>query len=182
MTRLHRYYSVESAALRLTSSRTSAPNQLVAADCAYQPLRLDVPTLVIADYKVLKRSAIEVLYLRGHDVAATIFADAAEKIVPFITDWFGPIRREGKNRRPSRSQGRSFRERRAFAHAPCRRRPQTRRTGRRPSTHARRVRVVPSVDRRRPRPLRAGSLPRTRERTAGRARLHGTAPVCAQRN
>jgi hypothetical protein len=75
---------------------TSAPNQLVAADCAYQPLRLDVPTLVIADYKVLKRSAIEVLYLRGNDVAATIFADAAEKIVPFITDWFGPIREKAR--------------------------------------------------------------------------------------
>ncbi len=27
--------------------------------------------------------------MQGHDVAATTFADAAEKIAPFITDWFG---------------------------------------------------------------------------------------------
>jgi len=59
------------------------------ADCMYQPLRLDAPTFVIADYQVLERPDIEVRYLRGHDVAATNFTDAAEKIVPFITGWFG---------------------------------------------------------------------------------------------
>jgi hypothetical protein len=66
------------------------------ADCMYQPLRLDVPTFVIADYQVLERPAIEVRYLRGHDAAATTFADAAEKLVPFITDWFGERREKAK--------------------------------------------------------------------------------------
>jgi len=65
-------------------------------DCMYQPLRLDAPTFVIADYQVLERPAIEVRYLRGHDVAATNFADAAEKIAPFITDWFGEHRERAK--------------------------------------------------------------------------------------
>ena len=66
------------------------------ADCIYQPLRLDAPTFVIADYQVLERPAIAVRYLRGHDVAATNFADAAEKIAPFITDWFGSPRERAK--------------------------------------------------------------------------------------
>ncbi len=75
---------------------TSAPNQLVAADCTCQASRLDVPTFVIADYQVLQRPAIEVRYLRGHDVAATNFADAAEKIDPFISEWFGARREKAQ--------------------------------------------------------------------------------------
>ena len=44
----------------------------------------------------VKRPDLEVRYLRGHDVAATNFADAAEKIVPLITEWFGPHREKAK--------------------------------------------------------------------------------------
>jgi len=65
-------------------------------DCADQALRLDAPTFMIANYQVLARPAIEVRYLPGHDVTATNFADAAEKIVPFITEWFGPRRETAK--------------------------------------------------------------------------------------
>ena len=61
-------------------------------DCADQPSRLDVPTFVLADYQVLERPAVEVLYLPGHDVAATNFADAADKARPLVADWFGPMR------------------------------------------------------------------------------------------
>jgi hypothetical protein len=57
---------------------------------------LDVPAFVIADYQVLERTAIDVHYLRGHGVAATNFADAAEKIAPFITEWFGTPREKAK--------------------------------------------------------------------------------------
>ena len=66
------------------------------ADCPYQLLRLDAPTLVIADYQVLDRPSIEVRYLRGHDASATSFADAADKVVPFISEWFGPLRDRAK--------------------------------------------------------------------------------------
>jgi len=65
-------------------------------DCVPQLLRLDVPTLVIADYQDLERPAVEVRYLPGHDAAATDFADASDKIVPFITDWFGNPREKAK--------------------------------------------------------------------------------------
>ena len=69
-----------------------APGHAIEAECASQTLRLDVPSVVIADYQVMEKSGIEVRYLAGHDTAATSFADAAEKIVPIITDWFGTQR------------------------------------------------------------------------------------------
>jgi hypothetical protein len=71
-------------------------NGLLTAECNTQSLRLDAPTLLIAEYQVLERPAIEMRYLRGHDFAATTFADAADKILPFITDWFGPQREKAQ--------------------------------------------------------------------------------------
>ena len=75
---------------------TSASSQHITADCIAQPLRRDAPALVIADYRVLERPAIEVRYLKGHDVAATTLADASERIAPFISQWFGPQREKPK--------------------------------------------------------------------------------------
>ncbi len=74
----------------------SSEHVTLVADCNAQPLRLDAPTLVFADYQIMERPAIEVRYLRGHDAAAATFADAAEKIVPLITEWFGPQREKAK--------------------------------------------------------------------------------------
>jgi hypothetical protein len=80
----------------VTGLEAAATIQLVTADCIAQPLEHDAPTFVIADYKVMERAAVVVLYLPGHDVAATTFADTAEKIAPFISDWFGPTREKAK--------------------------------------------------------------------------------------
>jgi|SRR5579862_2293313 len=71
---------------------TSTERMDASWDCILQPLRLDVPTLVIADYQIIERPTIEVRYLHGHDVAATNFADTADKVAPLIADWFGPAR------------------------------------------------------------------------------------------
>jgi hypothetical protein len=60
------------------------------AECLSQRARLNSPTIVIANYKSLDRDAIEVRYLPGHDEAATNFAEQAEKVAPFVSDWFGP--------------------------------------------------------------------------------------------
>jgi Peptidase family M1 domain len=59
------------------------------ADCTYRLLGSVVPTFVIADYEAIDRNNVAVHYLRGHEASATSYADAAEKVVPFITDWFG---------------------------------------------------------------------------------------------
>jgi len=72
------------------------PHQLIDAECPSQALRLDVSTLVIADYQVLERPGIEVRYLKGHDALAANFADAAQALVPFITEWFGKQRERAK--------------------------------------------------------------------------------------
>ncbi len=66
------------------------------AECLTQNLRLSAPLLLIADYQVLERPGVEVRFLKGHDAAAANFAETAEKIVPFITDWFGPQRERAK--------------------------------------------------------------------------------------
>ena len=62
------------------------------ADCTYRSLGMVVPTFVIANYEVVDRPAVGVHFLHGHDAAAANYADAAEKAVPFITEWFGAPR------------------------------------------------------------------------------------------
>jgi hypothetical protein len=63
--------------------------QQVSTDCTYPRLEFLAPVFVVANYQFVERPTVVVHYLRGHDVAATTFADAVEKIAPFITDWFG---------------------------------------------------------------------------------------------
>jgi hypothetical protein len=66
--------------------------QSFAANCTYQRLGSTAPAFVMADYAVLERPGIEVHYLRGHDASAASYGDEAEKLVPFVTDWFGKPR------------------------------------------------------------------------------------------
>ena len=65
-------------------------------DCRSQPLRLDSPTLLIAQYQVLENPVIELRYLKGHESAAAAFAESAQPVVPLIADWFGPLREKAK--------------------------------------------------------------------------------------
>ncbi len=62
------------------------------ADCTYRSLASNVPTFVIANYQMIERPNITVHFLPGHDASAAAYADAAEKVVPLITDWFGAPR------------------------------------------------------------------------------------------
>jgi Peptidase family M1 domain len=62
------------------------------ADCTYRSLGLVVPTFLIADYEVVDRASVRVHFLHGHDTSAAIYADAAEKASPLITEWFGAPR------------------------------------------------------------------------------------------
>jgi len=67
-------------------------SSVYSAECAYEPMRLVAPLFVSANYQVLERPNVLVHYLRGHDTSATSYADAAAKLVPLITEWFGPPR------------------------------------------------------------------------------------------
>jgi hypothetical protein len=62
------------------------------ADCNYRSLGSVVPTFVIANYETVTRADIAVHFLPGHDISAANYADAAEKIVSLVTDWFGAPR------------------------------------------------------------------------------------------
>jgi hypothetical protein len=66
------------------------------AECLAQKERLSAPSLLAAGYQVLEKPGIEVRFLRGHDVEAATLAETAERIAPFITDWFGPQRERAK--------------------------------------------------------------------------------------
>jgi hypothetical protein len=59
------------------------------ADCTYLRLASVVPTIVIANYEVVDRPAVAVHFLRSHDLPATNYADAVDKVIAFISEWFG---------------------------------------------------------------------------------------------
>jgi peptidase M1-like protein len=66
--------------------------QMYSADCTYQPLGLAVPTFAMASYEIVDRPAVTVHYLKSRSGSAAGYADAADKVVPFITEWFGAPR------------------------------------------------------------------------------------------
>jgi hypothetical protein len=65
-----------------------------AVDCTFDSPGSAVPTLVIGPYGLVDRSAVTVFNLPSHAVAAEVYAGAAEKVGPLITDWFGHARRK----------------------------------------------------------------------------------------
>jgi len=112
---LHRWKARENASMHLqfaaTSDESEPPEFLVnatgcavahevqhefVADCTYRLLGSLVPAFVIADYGIVDRSALAVHFLHGHDAAAALYADAAEKVLPLVTDWFGAARRKAE--------------------------------------------------------------------------------------
>jgi hypothetical protein len=66
------------------------------SQCSYQPLGLSVPAFVVANYGVVDRPAITVYNLPEHAVAASAYAEAAEKTTALITEWFGASRRKAE--------------------------------------------------------------------------------------
>ena len=66
--------------------------QLVGAECAFQPLGQTVPAFVIASYSLLNRGIVNMHCLTEHKSAAENFAEATDKVLPLITNWFGPPR------------------------------------------------------------------------------------------
>ena len=63
--------------------------QLIQADCNFRSPGAIIPSFVLAEYGEVDRPSIQVFNLRTHAVAAEAYANAAEKVAPLITDWFG---------------------------------------------------------------------------------------------
>lgn len=70
--------------------------QHIEAECLYQNLGLGALSLVIADNQVLEKPAITVYSLPEHAVAASAYADAAEKTNALITEWLGTAHRKAE--------------------------------------------------------------------------------------
>ncbi|HWR14012.1 MAG TPA: hypothetical protein VN577_04235 [Terriglobales bacterium] len=56
---------------------------------SFSQLSETVPTFAIAPFEMLSRPSISLYFLTGHDSAASDTAMAAEKVQPWLEDWFG---------------------------------------------------------------------------------------------
>jgi len=63
--------------------------QELSAECTFQSLDSIAPFFVIANYGLVERPTMIVHNLAGHAAAAEAYADAAEGVLPLVTDWFG---------------------------------------------------------------------------------------------
>ena len=73
------------------SELTTEPQEF-SIDCHYSQLGLRAPSFVIANYAVLDRPVVQIAYRAEHRSNAEKFAQAADTVAPFVTDWFGSIR------------------------------------------------------------------------------------------
>ncbi|MGA7219169.1 MAG: M1 family aminopeptidase [Candidatus Sulfotelmatobacter sp.] len=59
------------------------------ADCSYRSMASIVPTFVIASYETVEHPSVSVHFLQGRASSAANYADAADKALPLIAEWFG---------------------------------------------------------------------------------------------
>lgn len=82
--------------LNTTGCRRISPSegqgQSVGVECAFQPLGQTIPAFVMASYSLLNRGIVSIHCLTEHESAAESYAEAADKVLPLITSWFGPPR------------------------------------------------------------------------------------------
>jgi len=60
--------------------------------CSYSPIGWTSPTFVIGDYEQLEKGSVQIFFRPEHKSSAESFAQAAEKVTPLVTDWFGPAK------------------------------------------------------------------------------------------
>jgi len=65
-------------------------------DCSLLPLGMNVPTFVLADYELHGSPALIIAYRAEHKSNAEKFAQAADAVRPFVTDWFGAPRQPAR--------------------------------------------------------------------------------------
>ncbi len=73
-----------------TGEETST--QIGCSTYGFGPIGWTVPSFAVAEYVTLSRPAIDVYHLAGQEGAAQEYALAAEKVLPFESDWFGAPR------------------------------------------------------------------------------------------
>lgn len=79
-------------AQRALAPKTPESSETREGEYEFSPIGLTPPTFVVAPLTELSRPRISVSYLPNHRLIAQDYVLAAEKHLPFITDWFGPPR------------------------------------------------------------------------------------------
>ena len=80
----------------VVTRKESAGERRIESDCNFHSVGLMVPSFALADYGTVERNAITIYNLRGHAAAAEAYADAAEKVAPLVSEWFGPQREKAQ--------------------------------------------------------------------------------------
>lgn len=79
----------------LKKARLNAKSpEISGLECDYQPLGLRVPAFTVGNYEIIDRADIVIYHLPTHAGSAAAYADAAEKTVALIQEWFGPAHRK----------------------------------------------------------------------------------------
>ena len=76
--------------------KESGQEQQIESDCSFHSVGLMVPSFAIAAYGTVGRNSITVYNLAGHAAAAGVYAEAAEKITPLVSEWFGHQREKAQ--------------------------------------------------------------------------------------
>ena len=64
----------------------------VSADCNDSPMGLTTPAFFAGNYTALDHASLRVWHMPQDRAAATTFAQAADAVLPFLTEWFGSLR------------------------------------------------------------------------------------------
>ena len=80
----------------VVTRKESGQEQQIESDCSFHSLGLMVPSFATANYGTVDRNSITIYNLTGHAAAAEVYADAAEKVVPLMSEWFGHQREKAR--------------------------------------------------------------------------------------
>ena len=78
------------------STANAASVQTADVQCNYNPVGMQVPAFLLANYGLLDRAALRVAYLPDRQTNAEKFAQAADAVSPFVKEWFGVSREKAQ--------------------------------------------------------------------------------------
>ena len=80
----------------VVTRKESGQEQQIESDCNFPFLGPVAPSFAIAVYGTVERASTTVYNLHSHAAAAEAYADAAEKVAPLVSEWFGRQREKAQ--------------------------------------------------------------------------------------
>jgi hypothetical protein len=72
------------------TSVEASHSQPATLECTYSPIGWTSPAFVVGNYEQLGKASVQIFFRPEHKASAESFAQAADKVTPFVTEWFGP--------------------------------------------------------------------------------------------